>query len=108
MLVVDGVELDVLDEVAHVRVLDGEQAVVGEQDGEAADEVVQVGHVGHHVVGDDHVGRTVLGDASRVACSTPKNPTIVGTPIVLGRRGGPGDGSMPSVRMPAATKLRSR
>ena len=34
VLVVDRVELDVLDEVADVRVLDGEHAVVGEQRGE--------------------------------------------------------------------------
>ena len=67
VLVVDGVELDMLDEVADVGVLDGQHAVVGEQGGESADEVVEVGHVGHHVVGHDHVGRDRA--QSRMACA---------------------------------------
>ena len=107
VLVVDGVELDVLDEVAHVGVLDREDPVVGEQHGEPADEVVEVGYVRHHVVRDDHVGGPV---ASRIASarSTPKNPTIVGTPIASAAAAGPGAASMPSAGTPAATKLRRR
>ena len=61
VLVVDRVELAVLDEVLHPRVLDRDQPVVGEQDRHAADEVVELWHVRHHVVRDDHVGRAVLG-----------------------------------------------
>ncbi len=68
VLVVDGVELDVLDEIAHVRVLDREQPVVGEQRREPADEVIEVGDVRHDVVGDDYIGRPmIVADRERAA-----------------------------------------
>ncbi len=62
VLVVDRVELDVIDEVAHVRVLDHDDAVVGEERGDAGHHVVEAGNVGHDVVGDDDVGALALGD----------------------------------------------
>ena len=61
VLVVDGVELDVLDQIADVWVLHGQEAAVGEEVGQSGNEVVEVRDVGHHVVGDEHVGRTVFG-----------------------------------------------
>ena len=54
-------ELDVGDHVAHVGVLDGDHAVVGEHCLEPTDEVVEIGHVRHDVVGDHDVGGAVLG-----------------------------------------------
>ncbi len=57
---VDRVELDVVDQVAHPRVLDRDHPVGGEPVGDAGDEAVEVGDVGHDVVGDDHVGRAQL------------------------------------------------
>ena len=71
MLVVDRVELDVLDQIDHRRVLDGQHTVVGQQVGEPTDEVVEVGHMRHHVVGDDHVSRAVVA-ADRRSSPTPE------------------------------------
>ncbi len=62
VLVVDGVELAVLDQVPDPRVLDGHEAVVGDADPQRLHEVVEVGDVRHHVVRHDGIGRAVLGD----------------------------------------------
>ena len=55
VLVVDGVELAVVDQVAHVGELDHGHAVVLQQGGDAGHEAVGVGHVGQDVVGVDDV-----------------------------------------------------
>ena len=81
VLVVDRVERAAVDQVPHARVLDGDQAVVGEEVGHAGHEVVGVGNVGHHVVGDDDVGRHRARHAVACAASRPKNSSIVSTPI---------------------------
>ncbi len=61
VLVVDGVELAVVDEILDVRHLDDCNAVVLEQARDAAHEAVGVGHVGEDVVGVDDVGPLALG-----------------------------------------------
>ena len=61
VLVVDRVELEAFDQLAHVRHLDLGDPVVGEDGRDALHEPVQVGHVGEHVVRDDHVGSLPLG-----------------------------------------------
>ena len=97
----------VRDQVPDVRVLDRDEAVVGEQVGDAGDEVVEVGHVSHHVAGDDDVGRAVLvADGERLL--EAEKATDGRDADRTRRLHGPGDGSMPRVRTPAATKLRSR
>ena len=60
MLVVDRVELAMVDHRLDGRVLDGDDAVLGEQRGETGDEVVEIGDVRHHVVGHHGVGGTTL------------------------------------------------
>ena len=60
MLVVDGVELDVLDHRPNPGIFDGDETVVGNKSRKSADEVVQVGDVRHHVVGDDDICRSVI------------------------------------------------
>lgn len=55
MLVVDGVELRELDQVARVVHLDGQPPVVGEQRAQGAGEAQQVGDVGIDVVGHHEV-----------------------------------------------------
>ena len=54
VLVVDGVELDRVHEVADVRRLDHEAAVVAQHACGALQHAGDVGHVGQHVVGVQH------------------------------------------------------
>ena len=61
VLVVDRVELEAFDQLAHVRHLDLGDPVVGEDGRDALDEPVEIGDVGEHVVRDDHVGSLPLG-----------------------------------------------
>ena len=61
VLMVDGVELVPLHEVAHVGHFEDGLAVVGEKEREAFEEAVRVGRVGEHVVGDHEVGARALG-----------------------------------------------
>ena len=56
VLVVDGVELAVGDQLAKVGHFDHRDAVLLDQRGDAVDETVGIGNVGEHVVSDDHVG----------------------------------------------------
>ena len=56
VLVVDGVELAMLDQVADVGELEDPNAIVLEQDFDAIDEAVGVGDMREHIVADDHVG----------------------------------------------------
>ena len=56
VLVIDGVELSMVDEVPHVGHLDNRDAVRRQQRREAPGETRQVRHVGEDVVGVDHVG----------------------------------------------------
>jgi hypothetical protein len=65
VLVVDGVELVLLDELLQVRELDGDNTLGPEQRGDASDEAVQVGHLGQDVVADDQVGHGPLADELR-------------------------------------------
>ena len=55
VLVVDGVELDVLHEVASVGELEGDPTARLQQRGETGDEAVDVRHVGEDVVAEDEV-----------------------------------------------------
>ena len=61
MLVVDGVELHLLDQVQEVGKLKGEHALGLQHVAEAGDERVQIGHVGQHVVGGHQVGAIAAG-----------------------------------------------
>ena len=61
MLVVDGVELRVLQQSTHPRVLDLHDTACTEQGGKSPHESAQIRDVGHHVVGEHHIRRTVLG-----------------------------------------------
>ena len=60
VLVVDRVELELVDQVAHVRGLDDRDAVVGEDRGDPFDDAVHVGNVGEHVVRVQHRGAPAL------------------------------------------------
>ena len=60
VLVVDRVELEAFDQLAHVRHLDLGDPVVGEDGRDALDEPVEIGDVGEHVVRDHHVGSLPL------------------------------------------------
>jgi hypothetical protein len=70
VLVVNRVELEAGDEVAHVRRLEDEVAALGQENLDTSQGAVDVGHVGENVVGVDHVG----SDARR-----PQGPGHVGT-----------------------------
>ena len=102
VLVVDGVELAVVDQVAHVGKLDDRHAVGLEQGGDAGHETVGVGHVGQHVVGVDDVGLLALG-GQLLGQSMPKNSARLGTPIFSAASHRAGTGSMPSTGTPCST-----
>ena len=57
---VDRVELELVDQVAHVRGLDHRDAVVGEDRGDPLDDAVHVGNVGEDVVRVQHRGAPAL------------------------------------------------
>ncbi len=60
VLVVDGVELDVIDQIDNVGALDDGHAGRLQHGFDAGDEAVEVGHVGQDVVGQEDVGRLAL------------------------------------------------
>ncbi len=53
---VDGVELNVADQIEQVRELEGCDALGLQQHSEAADEIANVRHMGKHVVGGGEIG----------------------------------------------------
>ncbi len=61
MLVIDGVELALLDQVDDVRRLDDGHACGLQQGSDAVDEAVQIGHVGEHIVSQEDIGLLALG-----------------------------------------------
>ena len=60
VLVIDGVELSVLDEIRAVRELQRDTAIWLEQGFEASDEVIRVRRVGEDVVAENQVGLAIL------------------------------------------------
>ena len=61
VLVIDGVELKIIDQVFHVRRFDLGDPVLAEDDRHPSDEVVWVRDVGEDVVREQHIGLLSLG-----------------------------------------------
>ena len=61
MLVVDGVELALLDQVDNVRRLDHGHTRGLQQGSDAVDEAVQIGHMREHIVGQEDIRFLALG-----------------------------------------------
>ncbi len=66
MLVIDGVELVLCDQLQQVREFDSDDSLGSEQCAKAGHEVVEVGHVSQHVVGDEEVCLHHVSRQSRV------------------------------------------
>lgn len=62
VLVIDGVELEVFDEVAGVREFEDDATGGSDECGEAGDEIVDVGDVGEDVVGENEIGGLAVAD----------------------------------------------
>ena len=68
VLVINGVELAVLDQVANIRRFDDCHTIILEQNANAFDEAVEIGYVGEHIVSNDHVGALAL--CAQLLCET--------------------------------------
>ena len=60
VLVVDGVELDVLDEFEQVRELEGRSALRFQERRDPGNEIVELRHVREHVIRDNEIGTAAL------------------------------------------------
>jgi hypothetical protein len=65
VLVIDGVELEVFDEVAGVREFEDDATCGSDECGEAGDEIVYVGDVGEDIVGENEIGGLAVADKIR-------------------------------------------
>ena len=97
VLVVDGVELDLVHEVEQVGELDAQPPLRFEDQGEAGHEVVEIGDVGEDVVGHDEVGGAAPPDQVGRRLSTEEgglggNPPLDGDGGHVGGRLDPEDG----------------
>jgi len=59
MLVIDGVELDLLNQPQQVRKLHRQYPGRLQEQGQAGDEIVEIGNVGEHVVADKELGQSI-------------------------------------------------
>ena len=101
MLVIDGVELELGDEVADVGRLDDGNALGLEHLLDPADESVGVGNMREDIVGVEDVGTLALRPPAAGPCSSSKNSTSVGMPLVLIASSAMlAAGSMPRTGMP--------
>src|SRR5882672_5601404 len=104
MLVVDGIELDMFDQLEKVRKLDRRGTLGFQQQGYAGDEIIEQRDMRQHIVADDQVRLP----ASSFARRSPKNSTRVGTPIFSAAAATVSDGSMPRTGTPMSMKFFSR
>ena len=74
VLVVDRVELEAFDQLAHVRHFDLRDPVVGEDGRDALDEPIQIRDVGEHVVRDHHIGPFPFGRQPACEVDTEELP----------------------------------
>ena len=65
VLVVDGIELAMIDEFPHIRVLDSDETIILEEMRHPGHEAIQIGDVGENVVGDDDIGLLSLCPEAR-------------------------------------------
>src|SRR5437773_10812491 len=61
VLVIHGVELDVIEQVLQIRKLENGYAGGLQQSSQTLGEVIEVRHMGQNVVADDHVRQTSFG-----------------------------------------------
>ena len=101
VLVIDGVELEIGQQILDVRRLHHERPIGREEEADALDHTMDVGNMGHHVVRKDDVGPNALVDEAPGELGA-KDLHRVGIPRSSATFAMLRAGSIPSTGMPAS------